>query len=163
MASSTDVSIRLKVDGARQAAQELAAVDAQLERLGVAANKRAASFGRFTAATSVSHVQRLKAAFDDTGIAINTNSRQVSELVSRMQRMAREDAFARLGREANLSAVQIARLRAGMGDTRGAVSSLARGISASRLAILAWGRGPGFCAQVLPGRTDTAPAPGAVL
>lgn len=139
MAASTDVSIRLAVEGARQGAADLQKVDAQLDKLGDSARQGAAAFGRFTNATSLAHVQKLKAAFADTGIAVQTSSRQVAELVSRMQRAAREDAFARLGRDARLSALQLARLRAGMGDVRGAFSSLGAGIAASKLAILAWG------------------------
>lgn len=144
MAASTDVNIRLKVEGATQGAHDLAAVDAQLQRLDAAADKGAASFGRFTQATSVAHVNRLKAAFADTGIAVETSSRHVTELVERMERAARNDAFARLGREARLSTLQIARLRAGMGDTRGAMSTLGQGIAASRLAILAWTAALGY-------------------
>lgn len=144
MAASTDVNIRLKVEGATQGAHDLAAVDAQLQRLDAAAGKGAASFGRFTQATSVAHVNRLKAAFADTGIAVETSSRHVTELVARMERAARNDAFARLGREAGLSTLQIARLRAGMGDTRGAMSTLSQGIAASRLAILAWTAALGY-------------------
>lgn len=139
MAASTDVSIRLAVEGARQGAADLQKVDAQLDKLGDSARQGAAAFGRFTNATSLAHVQKLKAAFADTGIAVQTGSRQVAELVSRMQRAAREDAFARLGRDARLSALQLARLRAGMGDVRGAFSSLGAGIGASKMAILAWG------------------------
>lgn len=139
MAASTDVSIRLAVEGARQGAADLQKVDAQLDKLGDSARQGAAAFGRFTNATSLAHVQKLKAAFADTGIAVQTGSRQVAELVSRMQRAAREDAFARLGRDARLSALQLARLRAGMGDVRGAFSSLGAGIAASKMAILAWG------------------------
>lgn len=142
--ASTDVNIHLKVEGATQGAHDLAAVDAQLQRLDAAASKGAASFGRFTQATSVAHVNRLKAAFADTGIAVETSSRHVTELVARMERAARNDAFARLGREARLSTLQIARLRAGMGDTRGAMSTLGQGIAASRLAILAWTAALGY-------------------
>lgn len=138
MATSTEVSIRLAVEGARKSASDLGQVDAQLDKLKASVNGGAQAFARFTNATSLAHVQKLKAIFADTGIAVNTCSRQVAELVAQMQRAAREDAFARLGREANLSAMQIARLRAGMGDMRGAMSSLGAGLAASKMAILAW-------------------------
>lgn len=138
MATSTEVSIRLAVEGARKSASDLEHVDAELDKLGRSARKGAQSFGLFTNATSLAHIQKLKSLFADTGIAVNTSSRQVAGLVAQMQRVAREDAFARLGREANLSAVQMARLRASMGDTRGAISSLGAGLAASKMTILAW-------------------------
>ena len=56
-----------------------------------------------------------------------------------MQRVARDRAFRQLADDANLSALKIARLRAGMGDARGAVSSLTSAVGAAKLAIAAWG------------------------
>lgn len=137
--ASTNLSIRLAVEGAQKGAADLAVVDAQLNMVGASANRGAAAFVRFNGASSLTHVQKLKSTFQDTGIAINSASSQVEKLVTRMQRVSRERAFQQLASDANLSAVQVARLRMSMGDTRGAVSSLTSALGAAKLAIAAWG------------------------
>ena len=137
--ASTNLSIRLAVEGAQKGAADLAVVDAQLNLIGSSANRGAAAFVKFNGASSLTHVQKLKSTFQDTGIAINSASSQVEKLVTRMQRVSRERAFQQLASDANLSAMQMARLRASMGDTRGALSSLGRAASAAKFAIAAWG------------------------
>ena len=137
--ASTNLSIRLAVEGAQKGAADLAVVDAQLNLIGSSASRGAAAFVKFNGASSLTHVQKLKSTFQDTGIAINSASSQVEKLVTRMQRVSRERAFQQLASDANLSAMQMARLRASMGDTRGALSSLGRAASAAKFAIAAWG------------------------
>lgn len=137
--ASTNLSIRLAVEGAQKGAADLAVVDAQLNLIGSSANRGAAAFVKFNGASSLTHVQKLKSTFQDTGIAINSASSQVEKLVTRMQRVSRERAFQQLASDANLSAIQVARLRMSMGDTRGAVSSLTSALGAAKLAIAAWG------------------------
>lgn len=137
--ASTNLSIRLAVEGAQKGAADLAVVDAQLNLIGSSANRGAAAFVKFNGSSSLTHVQKLKSTFQDTGIAINSASSQVEKLVTRMQRVSRERAFQQLASDANLSAIQVARLRMSMGDTRGAVSSLTSALGAAKLAIAAWG------------------------
>lgn len=137
--ASTNLSIRLAVEGAQKGAADLAVVDAQLNLIGSSASRGAAAFVKFNGASSLTHVQKLKSTFQDTGIAINSASSQVEKLVTRMQRVSRERAFQQLASDANLSAIQVARLRMSMGDTRGAISSLGQGVASSKVAILAWG------------------------
>lgn len=88
---------------------------------------------------STAQVQKLADQFEAVGISINTAGKQVQDLAARMQRVSRENLFQQLGNDAKLSALQMARLRAGMGDIRGAFSSLAHAVAASKLAIAAWG------------------------
>lgn len=137
--ASTDVSIKIRVDGSQKAVTDLAAVDAQIDRAAASAQKGAAAFGRLRKTSGTVWAERLAGTFRDTGVSINTASRQVENLSARMQRVARDRAFRQLADDANLSALKIARLRAGMGDARGAVSSLTSAVGAAKLAIAAWG------------------------
>ena len=88
---------------------------------------------------STAQVQKLADQFEAVGISINTVGKQVQNLAARMQRVSRENLFQQLGNDAKLSALQMARLRAGMGDIRGAFTSLSSVVTASKLAIAAWG------------------------
>ncbi len=88
---------------------------------------------------STAQVQKLADQFEAVGISINTAGKQVQNLAARMQRVSRENLFQQLGNDAKLSALQMARLRAGMGDIRGAFTSLSSVVTASKLAIAAWG------------------------
>lgn len=137
--ASTDVSIKIRVDGSQKAVTDLAAVDAQIDRAAASAQKGAAAFGRLSKTSGTVWAEHLAGTFRDTGVSINTASRQVENLSARMQRVARDRAFRQLADDANLSALKIARLRAGMGDARGAVSSLTSAVGAAKLAIAAWG------------------------
>ena len=137
--ASTDVSIKIKVDGSQKAVTDLAAVDAQIDRAAASAQKGAAAFGQLSKFTSTAHAGRLAGMFKETGVSVNTASRHVEELSARMQRVERGRAFQQLASDADLSALQLARLRAGMGDVRGAFSSLGSALSSAKLAIAAWG------------------------
>lgn len=88
---------------------------------------------------STAQVQKLADQFEAVGISINTAGKQVQNLAARMQRVSRENLFQQLGNDAKLSALQMARLRAGMEDIRGAFTSLSSVVTASKLAIAAWG------------------------
>lgn len=137
--ASTDLSIKIKVEDSQKAVTDLAAVDAGIDKAAASAQKGAAAFGQLGKFTSTSHAGRLADIFKETGVSVNTASRHVEELSARMQRVARERAFQQLAGDARLSALQIARLRASMGDTRGALSSLASAAGSAKLAIAAWG------------------------
>lgn len=88
---------------------------------------------------STAQVQKLADQFEAVGISINTAGKQVQNLAARMQRVSRENLFQQLGNDAKLSALQMARLRAGMGDIRGAFTSLSSAVASSKIAIAAWG------------------------
>ena len=88
---------------------------------------------------STAQVQKLVDQFEAVGISINTAGKQVQNLAARMQRVSRENLFQQLGNDAKLSALQMARLRAGMGDIRGAFTFLSSVVTSSKLAIVAWG------------------------
>lgn len=88
---------------------------------------------------STAQVQKLADQFEAVGISINMAGKQVQNLAARMQRVSRENLFQQLGNDAKLSALQMARLRAGMGDIRGAFTSLSSVVTSSKLAIVAWG------------------------
>ncbi len=88
---------------------------------------------------STAQVQKLADQFEAVGISINTAGKQVQNLAARMQRVSRENLFQQLGNDAKLSALQMARLRAGMGDIRGAFTSLSSVVASSKIAIAAWG------------------------
>lgn len=137
--ASTDVSIKIRVDGSQKAVTDLAAVDARIDRAAASAQKGAAAFGQLGKTSGTVWAERLAGTFRDTGVSINAASRQVENLSARMQRVARDRAFRQLADDAGLSAVQVARLRGGMGDARGAVSSLASAVGAAKLALVAWG------------------------
>lgn len=103
---------------------------------------------------STAQVQKLADQFEAVGISINTAGKQVQDLAARMQRVSRENLFQQLGNDAKLSALQMARLRAGMGDMRGAFTSLASVVTSSKLAIAAWGARIALCRQIHPGCAD---------
>ena len=56
-----------------------------------------------------------------------------------MNDLARDEAFKKFAQDAKLSALEIAKIRAGIGDLRGAYSTLSNAIGESKLAIVAWG------------------------
>ena len=88
---------------------------------------------------SSQQVDELIKRFNAVGVKIDRTSKSINALAARMNDVARNDAFRRLAQDANLSMLQIARLRAGMGDMRGAFSSLVSAVGSSKLAIAAWG------------------------
>lgn len=55
-----------------------------------------------------------------------------------MQQVERERAFQQLAADANLSTLQLAEFRAGLGDTRGALATLTTGFGLSKAAVLAF-------------------------
>ncbi len=77
--------------------------------------------------------------FDDVGVRIDRTSKSINDLATRMNNVARDDAFKKFAQDAKLSALEIARIRAGIGDLRGAFSTLWGAVKDSRLAIVAWG------------------------
>lgn len=96
----------------------------------------ASSMSRFASAEPVT---RLARRFAEVGVSIDTAGKYAQELAARMQKVSRENLFKQLGNDANLSALQLAKLRAGMGDVRGAFTTLTSAVGSSRLMVAAWG------------------------
>lgn len=121
----------------KQINNELTFIDENLRIIGHSATETGAALARISNSSTASQLNRITNTFRDTGIAINANSRDIRTLTQNMQRLARERAFQSLAQDANMSAVQMARLRLQMGDVAGAFSSIRTGISQHKLAITA--------------------------
>lgn len=80
------------------------------------------------------YLSRLK----ELGVDASASSASVNGLAASMQKVAKENAFHQLAEEAGLSHTQLAKLRAGLGDTTGAFSSLWDGVKANAVALGAW-------------------------
>ena len=64
-----------------------------------------------------------------------------------MQQVERERAFQQLAADANLSTLQLAKFRAELGDTRGALATLSNGLGLSKAAMLAFAAAVAFGGQ----------------
>ena len=120
-------SLGKKLEGAKK----------ELSGIASSADKANSAFRKLGDAVYLEHYRRLCDTFQDTGIAINATSREIPTLVSRIQSVARERAFRQLADDANLSQIQIARLRAGMGDYAGAMSSVWQAAKDAKIALAA--------------------------
>ena len=78
------------------------------------------------------------AGLKELGIDADASSRSVSALAANMQKVARERAFRQLADDAGLSHTQLAKLRAELGDTTGAFSTLWSGVKSNAVALGAW-------------------------
>ncbi len=130
--NTTTLGIEVRVDGAAKAGTDLAAVDAAVKKVG-------ASLGSVSKFAGTSGLDKSVADLKALGVNINTSSRHVQNLAVSMQRVARERAFQALASDANLSTMQLARLRAGLGDTRGAFTTLVSGAKSAALGVAAVG------------------------
>ncbi len=130
--NTTTLGIEVRVDGASKAGTDLAAVDAAVKKVG-------ASLGSVSKFAGTSGLDKSVADLKALGVNINTSSRHVQNLAVSMQRVARERAFQALASDANLSTMQLARLRAGLGDTRGAFTTLVAGAKSAALGVAAVG------------------------
>lgn len=130
--NTTTLGIEVRVDGAAKAGTDLAAVDAAVKKVG-------ASLGSVSRFAGTSGLDKSVADLKALGVNINTSSRHVQNLAVSMQRVARERAFQALASDANLSTMQLARLRAGLGDTRGAFTTLVAGAKSAALGVAAVG------------------------
>ena len=131
MNTSTTVGIEVRADGTREAARDLAAVDASLKKIG-------SSLGGAAQAASTAKLDRTVAHLGETGVKAAASSRHMQSLAAAMARVDRERLFRQLAQDAGLSTVKLAALRAELGDTRGALATLTGGFAAAKLQILAW-------------------------
>lgn len=98
--------------------------------------KKAMSSSAFGSSQQIDNVIK---RFSEVGIRIDRTSKSINGLAARMNDLARDEAFKKFAQDAKLSALEIARIRAGIGDLRGAYSTLSNAIGESKLAIVAWG------------------------
>ena len=194
--STTTVGIEVRADGTQEAARDLAAVDASLQKirtglggtvqpagaaaqgladvgdagkkagtgLDVAAQAAGDAGQKFTgvntsvkkASESLGSVAKLAASakFDKMatdlgamGVKLNTSSLHAQKLAKAMQQVERERAFQQLAADANLSTLQLAKFRAELGDTRGALATLSNGLGLSKAAMLAFAAAVAFGGQ----------------
>lgn len=194
--NTTTVGIEVRADGTQEAARDLAAVDASLQKirtglggtvqpagaaaqgladvgdagkkagtgLDVAAQAAGDAGQKFTgvntsvkkASESLGSVAKLAASakFDKMatdlgamGVKLNTSSLHAQKLAKAMQQVERERAFQQLAADANLSTLQLAKFRAELGDTRGALATLSNGLGLSKAAMLAFTAAVAFGGQ----------------
>ena len=194
--NTTTVGIEVRADGTQEAARDLAAVDASLQKirtglggtvqpagaaaqgladvgdagkkagtgLDVAAQAAGDAGQKFTgvnasvkkASESLGSVAKLAASakFDKMatdlgamGVKLNTSSLHAQKLAKAMQQVERERAFQQLAADANLSTLQLAKFRAELGDTRGALATLSNGLGLSKAAMLAFAAAVAFGGQ----------------
>lgn len=98
--------------------------------------KKAMSSSAFGSSQQIDNVIK---QFSEVGIRIDRTSKSINGLAARMNDLARDEAFKKFAQDAKLSALEIAKIRAGTGDLRGAYSTLSNAIGESKLAIVAWG------------------------
>lgn len=98
--------------------------------------KKAMSSSAFGSSQQIDNVIK---RFSEVGIRIDRTSKSINGLAARMNDLARDEAFKKFAQDAKLSALEIAKIRAGIGDLRGAYSTLSNSIGESKLAIVAWG------------------------
>lgn len=98
--------------------------------------KKAMSSSAFGSSQQIDNVIK---RFSEVGIRIDRTSKSINGLAARMNDLARDEAFKKFAQDAKLSALEIAKIRAGIGDLRGAYSTLSNAIGKSKLAIVAWG------------------------
>lgn len=131
-------NLRLEFDdkGAERAARAFDQVSGAADKAQRKAQGSASSISRFASAEPVTKLAR---RFAEVGVTLNTAGKHAQELAARMQKVNRENLFRQLGSDANLSALQLAKLRAGMGDVRGAFTTLTSAVASSKLMVAAWG------------------------
>ncbi len=124
--------------GLGAAGQAAGAASQKFSGVGASAKKAAESLGSVSKFASTAKFDKLTTDLGAMGVKLNANSLHAQKLAKAMQQVERERAFQQLAQDANLSTLQLARLRAEMGDMRGALATLGNGFSSAKVAILAW-------------------------
>ena len=83
--------------------------------------KKAMSSSAFGSSQQIDNVIK---RFSEVGIRIDRTSKSINGLAARMNDLARDEAFKKFAQDAKLSALEIAKIRAGIGDLRGAYSTM---------------------------------------
>ena len=137
MNDTTTVGIEVRADGTQEAARDLAVVEASIRKVGKGLGEAAQYIGS-------AKLEKPIAGLDELAAKCNVSSRHMQNLARMMREVERERAFRQLAQDANLSTLQLARLRAEMGDMRGALATLGNGFSSAKVAILAWAAAVAF-------------------
>ena len=166
--NTTTVGIEVRADGTQEAARDLAAVDASLQKIrtglggtvqpagaaaqgladvGASAKKAAEHLGSVSKFASTAKFDKLVSDLGAMGVKLNTSSLHAQKLAKAMQQVERERAFQQLAADANLSTLQLAKFRAELGDTRGALATLSNGLGLSKAAMLAFTAAVAFGGQ----------------
>lgn len=127
MAHEEGIAYKITVEGSQKAATDLAVVEAGFQKI-----QRAAALSATASPIDKSSVAELA-----KGVKLSESS--IIRLIDSMRNVEKERAFRQLADDAGLSHMQLARLRARMGDARGAVASLGQAVAASKVTILAFG------------------------
>ena len=128
--------------GLGAAGQAAGAASQKFSGVGASAKKAAESLGSVSKFASTAKFDKLTTDLGAMGVKLNANSLHAQKLAKAMQQVERERAFQQLAQDANLSTLQLARLRAEMGDMRGALATLGNGfrIGFKRATGLSWVR-----------------------
>lgn len=111
---------------------------AGLGAVGASAKKAAEGLGSVSKSASTAKFDKVVSDLGTMGVKLNANSLHAQKLVKAMQQVERERAFQQLAADANLSTLQLAKFRAELGDTRGALATLTNGFGLSKAAVLAF-------------------------
>ena len=137
MNDTTTVGIEVRADGTQEAARDLAVVEASIRKVGKGLGEAAQYIGS-------AKLEKPIAGLDELAAKCKVSSRHMQNLARMMREVERERAFRQLAQDANLSTLQLARLRAEMGDMRGALATLGNKFSSAKVAILAWAAAVAF-------------------
>lgn len=124
--------------GLGAAGQSAGAASPKLSGVGASAKKAAESLGSVSKFASSAKFDKVVSDLGDMGVKLNTSSLHAQKLARAMQQVERERAFQQLAADANLSTLQLAKFRAELGDTRGALATLTNGFGLSKAAVLAF-------------------------
>lgn len=106
--------------------------------VGASAKKASESLGSVTKLAASAKFDKMATDLGAMGVKLNTSSLHAQKLARAMQQVERERAFQQLAQDANLSTLQLAKFRAELGDTRGALATLTNGFGLSKAAVLAF-------------------------
>ena len=130
--------------GLGTAGQAAGAASSKLSGVGASAKKAAEGLGSVSKFSSTAKFDKITTDLGAMGVKLNTNSLHAQKLARAMQQVERERAFQQLAADANLSTLQLAKFRAELGDTRGALATLSNGLGLSKAAMLAFAAAVAF-------------------
>ena len=120
---------------------------AGLGAVGASAKKAAEGLGSVSKFASSAKFDKVVSDLGAMGVKLNTSSLHAQKLAKAMQQVEHERAFQQLAADANLSTLQLAKFRAELGDTRGALATLSNGLGLSKAAMLAFAAAVAFGGQ----------------
>ena len=133
--------------GLGTAGQAAGAASQKFSGVGASAKKAAEGLGSVSKFASTAKFDKLTTDLGAMGVKLNANSLHAQKLAKAMQQVERERAFQQLAHDANLSTLQLAKFRAELGDTRGALATLSNGLGLSKAAMLAFAAAVAFGGQ----------------